>query len=175
MWPSIQSVAPNAPSRTAAAVWRWAPNRSHTKTGMHTRRARVMALGTVRIRSRPGSSGGPGDASAGGEALIEIALVCASTPFTALSLRAACPPAEPTPRTGPDGSPPTLGVPWPNLPCPQPPPRGSARIRAGTPDGTRHGGALRRGLRGFGGQPLLRPAAPAPDRQGPARGLRAHR
>lgn len=29
-YPSIQSVAPSAPRSTAAPVWRWAPNSSHT-------------------------------------------------------------------------------------------------------------------------------------------------
>ena len=55
--PSTQSVAPSTPSRMAAAVWRWAPNSSHRNSGRQSRRTTVTALGTVRTRSRPGSSG----------------------------------------------------------------------------------------------------------------------
>ena len=94
----------------AAAVCRPAPNSSQTKSGMQARRTRVMALGTVRIRSTapsvpsPGEPGSPTPAAPGGrvagdaarwssvappvESLIGIPLACSPTPFTGPSLRA---------------------------------------------------------------------------------------
>ncbi len=38
--PSTQSVAPSTASTMAAAMVRWAPNRSHTNTGTQARRTR---------------------------------------------------------------------------------------------------------------------------------------
>ncbi len=64
--------------------------------------------------------------------------------------------------------------PW--QPSPQPPlaDGGELATRA-DPYVFRVGGAVRRGLWHLRGQPLLRPAAPAPDRQGPARRIGADR
>ncbi len=62
--PSTQSVAPRTAKSTAAAVWRCAPNNNHTKTGTQARRTRVMALGTVRMRSTPTSTSSEGAVTA---------------------------------------------------------------------------------------------------------------